>query len=161
QYQKDAKGKLIDGNPTQAGIQPVAITTDPLEISKLTRIPLGNHVKKIYGDWYPSVSATFTATEDFLVRLGYAKTLGRPSYGNILPTLSVSQVLSPAENATGTGLGTISAKNPNLQPWEADNYDLSLEYYTKTGGLFSVGAFRKDIAHFFTNVTTLATAEFL
>jgi TonB-dependent receptor len=161
QYRKDANGKLVDGNPTQAGIQPVALTTDPLEISKLTRIPLGNHIKKTYGDFYPSLSATFEARDNLLLRLGYAKTLGRPNYGNILPTLSVAQVLNPAENATGGGLGVINAKNPNLKPWEADNYDVSVEYYTDTGGLFTAGAFRKDITNFFTNTTTLATADFL
>ena len=146
---------------TQAGIQPVPLTTDPLEVSKLTRIPLGSHVKKTYHGYYPSLSATVTAKEDVLLRLGYAKTLGRPSYSNILPTLSVAQVLNPADNASGSGLGTINAKNPNLKPWQADNYDVSLEYYTKAGGVFSAGMFRKDITNFFTNVTTLATAEFL
>ena len=161
QFRKDANGKLIDGNPNQAGVQTVAITTDALEVSKLTRIPLGNHVSKSYDGYYPSISATVTARENLLTRFGYAKTIGRPSYANILPTLSISQVTNPADNATGTGLGTIAAKNPNLRPWEADNYDVSIEYYTNTGGLFSVGAFRKDITHFFTNRTTLATADFL
>jgi len=161
QFRKDANGKLIDGNPTQAGVQPVALTTDALEISKLTRIPLGNHVEKTYDGYYPSLSGTFTAMENLLVRVGYAKTLSRPNYSNILPTLSVNQVTNPADNATGTGLGTIAAKNPNLKPWEADGYDVSLEYYTRQGGVFSIGAFRKDITNFFTSITTLATADFL
>lgn len=85
----------------------------------------------------------------------------RPNYSNILPTLSVNQVTHPADNASGSRLGTINAKNPNLKPWEAHGYDVSLEYYTRQGGVFSAGAFRKDITNFFTNITTLATAEFL
>lgn len=161
QYQKDASGKLVDGNPAQAGIQPVPLTTDQLEIAKLTRIPLGNHVQKDYHGYYPSLSATVTARENVLLRLGYAKTIGRPAYSNIIPTLSVNQVLNPAENATGTGLGTINAKNPNLKPWVAENYDLSLEYYTSKGGVLSAGVFRKDITNFFTNRSSVATAEFL
>lgn len=161
QFRKDANGKLVDGNPALAGVQPVAITTDALEVAKLTRVPLGNHAEKAYHGYYPSLSATVTATENLLVRLGYAKTLSRPNYANILPTLSVNQITNPADNATGTGLGTITAKNPNLRPWEADGYDVSVEYYTRSGGVLSVGAFRKDITNFFTNVTTLASAQFL
>lgn len=161
QYVKDDHGKIVDGNPNQAGVQPIALTTDPLEISKLTRISLGNHVKRAYGGYYPSASSTINATENLLVRLGYAKTLGRPNYGNILPTLSVSQVTNPADNATGSGLGTIQAKNPNLKPWQSHGYDISLEYYTRKGGVLSVGVFRKDITNFFTNTQSIATAEFL
>ena len=74
------------------------------------------------------------------------------------PGLGTAEV---TEKATGAGLGTINAKNPNLKPWEADGYDVSVEYYTRQGGVFSVGAFRKDVTNFFTNITTLASAEFL
>lgn len=161
QYVKDANGKIVDGNPNQTGVQPIPLTTDPLEISKLTRISLGNHVKRAYGDYYPSASATINATENLLLRLGYAKTLGRPNYGNILPTLTVAQVTNPADNATGSGLGTIQAKNPNLKPWQSNGYDVSLEYYTRKGGVFSAGVFRKDITNFFTNTQSIATAQFL
>jgi len=49
--------------------------------------------------------------------------------------------------------------NPNLVPWTADNYDLSLEYYTSKGGMYSVGAFRKDIENFFGSGAKIATLE--
>jgi iron complex outermembrane recepter protein len=48
--------------------------------------------------------------------------------------------------------------NPDLKPWTADNYDLSLEYYTPKGGLFSAGVFQKEIKNFFGNGTKIATA---
>lgn len=44
--------------------------------------------------------------------------------------------------------GNIEDGNPNLKPGEADNYDIQLEYYTDTGGLYSVAFFRKDIENF-------------
>src|SRR5688572_9525591 len=40
----------------------------------------------------------------------------------------------------------------------ADNYDVSLEFYTAQGGMFSVGAFRKDVSDFFASVTRIAEA---
>jgi iron complex outermembrane recepter protein len=38
------------------------------------------------------------------------------------------------------------ARNPSLKPWTGDNYEVSLEYYFKSGGVASAAAFRKDIA---------------
>jgi outer membrane receptor protein involved in Fe transport len=48
--------------------------------------------------------------------------------------------------------------NTARHPWTANNYDLSLEYYTEQGGLFSAGAFQKNIQNFFGTTVRLATA---
>lgn len=155
QYQQDAKGRVIKDS---AG-RPIPLTTDPLQIAKLTVLPLANHIDRNYGDFYPSLNSTFTVTENFLARFGYAKTIGRPAYANVIPTQTVAEVLTAGETATGAGLGTISARNPTLKPWSADNYDLTLEYYTRAGGVFSAGVFRKDIANFFGTIVEIATPE--
>jgi iron complex outermembrane receptor protein len=161
QYKHDANGRLIDGNPTQAGVQPVAITTDPLEVAKLTRLPLANVVDTHYGDYYPSVNGTFTVLDNLLLRAGYAYTLGRPTLAQLIPTTSVTEVTSPAENATGSGLGTISTSNPTLRPWTGRNLDVALEYYTQSGGLFSVGAYRRDVRNFISTTSVIATKAML
>ncbi len=49
-------------------------------------------------------------------------------------------------------------RNPGLKPWTADNYDVSLEYYTRLGGVFSASVFLKDIQDFFGSVVKSATA---
>ena len=155
QYQQDAKGRVIK----DAAGRPIPLTTDPLQIAKLTVIPLANRATRNYGDFYPSVNSTFTISENFLARFGYAKTIGRPAYSNLIPTQTVAEVLNAGETATGAGLGTITARNPSLKPWSADNFDLTLEYYTRAGGVFSAGVFRKDIANFFGTTVEIATAE--
>src|SRR5690606_21828118 len=53
--------------------------------------------------------------------------------------------------------GTLTVSNPALHPWSADNYDLSLEYYTQQGGMFSVGIFLKEIEDFFGDDVRIAT----
>jgi len=161
QFQHDKNGKLVDGNPALAGVQTVPITTDPLEVAKLTRLPLANLVDTTYGDFYPSVNATLTLRENLLLRLGYAHTIGRPTLAQLIPTTSVTEVTSPAENATGSGLGTISTSNPTLEPWTGRNYDVALEYYTRAGGLFSVSVYRRDVRNFITSVNTIATPAML
>jgi TonB-dependent receptor len=161
QFRRDAAGNFIDGNPALAGVQTVPITTDPLEVAKLTRLPLANLVDTSYGDLYPSVNATVSLRENLLLRLGYAHTIGRPTLAQLIPTTSVSEVLSPVENATGSGLGTISTSNPALKPWTGRNNDVALEYYTKAGGLFSVSVYRRDVKNFISTISTLATREML
>ncbi|MBI4626824.1 MAG: TonB-dependent receptor [Verrucomicrobia bacterium] len=54
--------------------------------------------------------------------------------------------------------GTITVRNTGLKPWTADNYDLSLEYYTDQGGVFSAGVFLKEIEDFFGTAVKIATA---
>lgn len=161
QFRRDAQGRILDGNPAQAGVQPVPIATDPLEVAKLTRLPLANVVDTAYGDVYPSINGTVTLRENLLLRLGYAHTIGRPTLAQLIPTTSVTEVVSPGENATGSGLGTISSSNPGLKPWSGRNHDVAFEYYTATGGLFSVGAYRRDVTDFISTIGTIATREML
>ena len=54
--------------------------------------------------------------------------------------------------------GTLTVRNTGLRPWTADNYDLSLEYYTDTGGLLGASVFHKEIRDFFGTFSKVATA---
>ena len=46
-------------------------------------------------------------------------------------------------------LGRITFSNIGLKPWTADNYDVSVEYYTDHGGVVSAGVFLKEVKDFF------------
>jgi iron complex outermembrane receptor protein len=149
-YQHDAAGKLIrnsSGNPIQ-------ITTDPLELAKLQYKARGAKASQSYDGYYPSVNGTFNITDNLLLRLSYAKTIGRPNFINIIPNLDVD------EDADGAS-GVIKARNPSLKPWEANGYEASLEYYFKSGGVVSAAVFRKDVSGAFATVTTVLTPELL
>ena len=54
--------------------------------------------------------------------------------------------------------GNITVTNTGLRPWTADNYDLSLEYYTPSGGILGVAYFHKEIRDFFVNTVRIASA---
>ena len=148
-YQKDSSGRLVLGSNGK----PILITTDPVQQTRLQYIERGSRVSNSYGDLYPSANATWSITGNLLARVGYARTIGRPDFGNIIPS-----VVAP--DLSGTSL-LITVNNPALKPWEANNYDLSLEYYFKQAGVLSLGAFRKDFSNFFGSVTTPATADML
>ena len=137
--------------------RPEAGAAGSLDELRLTRTERGARAQRDYDGYYPSVHLNFSATEDFLVRFAYAKTYGRPNFNQIIPNATVNE-LDVDEVADPNALpGTISLRNPGLKPWSADNYDLSLEYYSKSGGLFSVGLFRKDVRDFFGNSVRIAT----
>jgi iron complex outermembrane recepter protein len=138
--------------------RPEAGAVGSLEQLSLTHQERGHHVHQTYDGYYPSTHVTFNLRENLLLRLAYARTYGRPNFNEIIPNTMVAEedvdlIANPRANP-----GSINIRNTALRPWTADNYDLSLEYYTEKGGLFSVGAFRKDISNFFGSIARIATA---
>ncbi|MES2694388.1 MAG: TonB-dependent receptor, partial [Verrucomicrobiota bacterium] len=113
---------------------------------------------RAYDGYYPSVHLNFSVTSNFLVRAAYAKTYGRPNFSNIIPNTTVTQDddLNMDPDLTR---GRITFSNIGLKPWTADNYDLSLEYYTEQGGVISGGVFLKEVKDFFGAFVKDATAE--
>lgn len=153
QYQRNADGSFVDGNPALAGVQRVQLTNDALALRKLRYVERGATSDQHYGGLYPSLNASFNLTENLIVRAAYAQTLGRPNINNIIPSTSISD--AAAANPT------ITVNNSGLKPWSARSYDLSIESYQIKDGFGSIGVFQKEIKNFFTSVTTAATPALL
>ena len=160
-FQRDASGRLILDAQKRPILIP-ALAGDLIAQDALVFKRLGASTHKSYGDYYPSLNASYNFTDSFIGRVGVARTLGRPEFTNLVGPANVTQNnFDPGANASGAALGTIATKNPGLKPWTADSLDLRLEYYTPNGGDFSVGFFRKQIKNFFANQTFLADEGFL
>jgi hypothetical protein len=86
---------------------------------------------------------------NFVVRSAYARTIGRPDLSFITPGTTISDPSAAAP--------TITVVNTGLQPWTAENYDLTLESYEYQGATLAVSGFRKEISKFFTAVRIPAT----
>ena len=153
QYRKNPDGTLVDGNPNQAGIQRVLLSSDPLVLRRLRYVERGAASERDYDGIYPSLNTSFNLTENLVLRAAYAETIGRPNINFIIPgtTISEPDVANP----------TITVNNAGLKPWSATSYDLSLESYQIKDGFGSVGVFRKKIKDFFGVVSTPATPELL
>jgi TonB-dependent receptor len=95
--------------------------------------------ERAYSDTLPSLNLVMEPVEDLLVRLGVAKVMSRPGLGNISPGVVVS--------VSGNNR-TITAGNPNLDPFRADTADLAVEWYFAPQSLISVAGFWKDIGTF-------------
>ncbi|MHA7859324.1 MAG: TonB-dependent receptor [Henriciella sp.] len=87
-----------------------------------------------YTNVLPSVNAKYEFNDKLIGRAAYYAAIVRPAFGDMAPFVEVND--DRDEAAIG---------NPNLDPFEADNFDLSLEYYPTELSVLSVGLFYKDI----------------
>ena len=101
----------------------------------------GDKRLKNYNGYYPSLDASYDIRENVKARIAYARSIGRPDLGNIIPSTTLPDL-------NGTGPYTITTVNAALKPTQVNAFDLSLEYYFAKTGVFSVGAFRKDFSNF-------------
>jgi len=86
----------------------------------------------------PSVNVKYFFNDQLQLRAAIWKGLSRPGFKKTAPKLDVDY---DDGGATISG----SAGNPLLKPYEAVNYDLSLEFYGEGMTFLSAGLFRKDI----------------
>lgn len=135
--------------------KPEAGAAGSLESLRLTLKERGSRASRTFDGYYPSVHLNHNVSENLILRLAYAKTYGRPDFTDIIPNTDIAEDDNVADPTSTTG--RITVRNTGLKPWHADNYDISLEYYTRAGGLFSVGAFQKNITDFFGNSVRILT----
>jgi TonB-dependent receptor len=157
-WQRNANGSFVDSDPVTAGIQRVrkaeAGAAGSMQELALVRRERAFAASRSYDDFYPSLHLTYSVTNDLLVRLAYSSTFGRPDYANIVPNTTIdSDDTDPINNP-----GTITIRNTALRPWSGQNYDLSVEYYFKEGGLISGGVFMKDLSDFWGSLNSTMDA---
>ena len=152
-YARDPNGKLLR-TATNALIP---LTNDLLERNKLQYQNRGAVAERSYDGFYPSLNASYRFTDDLILRVGYARTMGRPNLTEIVPNTTLP-------DATAAAAGTdriIRVINAGLRPWTSDGYDISLDSYSFKGGVGSVGLFAKSIADFFGASQVAATPALL
>ena len=97
-----------------------------------------------YTDTLPSLNLAFELTDNDILRFAAAKVMSRPPVGNMIQASgNWSGGVDP-----GTGLTEFNVWNdgsPYLDPFRADQYDLSFEHYFEDGGAVTAAVFYKDI----------------
>ena len=88
-----------------------------------------------YTEVLPSLSLVLSPSDKLQVRLGAAKIMRRPSFGDLSPT-----VRFPLNTGQAVVVG-----DPTLQPTTASQFDLAVEYYPRKGSVFSLGVYYKDL----------------
>ncbi|MFV8782357.1 TonB-dependent receptor [Microbulbifer sp. SA54] len=95
------------------------------------------HVDNNYRDVLPSINLRYRLDDNLLARASLAQVMARPNFKDLTPNIII-------EPTSGYG----AAGNPKLDPYRADQLDLSLEWYFTDAALLSATFFYKDIATF-------------
>lgn len=106
-----------------------------------------NELGQKYTDYLPSLNLNFQITEQDQVRFAAAKVMSRPP---------VSQLKSGAGSWIDSDdqFNAWGNTSPLLDPFYANQYDLSYEHYFEdTDGAVIVAVFRKDVESFIENIT--------
>ncbi len=101
-----------------------------------------NEFKKSYNDLLPSLNFAYDLNDDVVLRLAGSRVIARPNFADLSSfTVLLDTVLS------GNG------GNPNLDPYRANNFDFSAEWYIGEDGLLAATLFHKSIASFIVGAT--------
>jgi TonB-dependent receptor len=84
----------------------------------------------------PMVQTKYSPFDWMDIRYAYTQTLARPDYHQLTPKFTITQG------------NTISTGNPDLKPAKAFNHDVNITIHGNKLGLFTVGAFYKNIEDF-------------
>ena len=89
-----------------------------------------------YDQWLPSLNIRYAAQPNLIFRLAGYRSLVRPNLEQLAPRFEIDE---NREAVIG---------NPNLDPYEAWNFDATAEYYLSNNGAITAGLFYKDIDNY-------------
>jgi iron complex outermembrane recepter protein len=131
--------RYVDTDTLSTGFNRVVHGPGPNDISFPRGARAGGYEK-----WLPSLNLRFDLTDQLVGRMTAGRVMARPSPSQ----LALRRSLDTAVSRTG------SRGNPDLQPFEADQYDLGLEWYFLEDSYVSATLFRKEISSFIINTTS-------
>lgn len=97
---------------------------------------------RVYNNWNPNLQIRYEINDNTIFRASFTSTLGRPDFEDAAP---ISRLRWDEDLGGATVTGELRIRNPQLQPYEALNFDASIDYYLKNGGLLSMAFFHKEI----------------
>lgn len=109
-------------------------------------------VENDYDNLLPSLNLRMQISDELIARFAVSQAMSRPSFSE----MQAYQILDATvdEETGNVNLSAGSWNNPNLQPLESDQVDLSLEYYfDDAGGMAHLNLFYKDIDGIIRNQT--------
>ena len=94
-------------------------------------------VKHRYHNLLPNLNVRYQLRDNLVLRGSVAQVMARPNYEDVSPGF----IIDPT---SGSGL----AGNPLLDPYRADQLDVSVEWYRTDTSLFSIAGFYKEFSSF-------------
>ena len=105
-----------------------------------------------YDNILPHLHAKYDIDANTLLRASINGTIGRPQYERASPNnvFEYEEIVDEDDLADLLDpdfpfFGELEQGNPELEPYESMNFELSLEHYLESGGLLAAGIFHKEI----------------
>lgn len=152
-YQRDAAGKVLRAaNGAPLLIVPL---NAGLAYNQRTLLDRGYRAQKEYLRLFPSLNVSHNLTENFISRVSYYESVGRPDFGQYAGGLTLPDIEQPKPT------DKITVSNASIKAWQARSYVARLEYYFGTASQLTAGFFVRDFTNFFADVISPVTPEFL
>lgn len=161
-FQDNAAGAPMGCNDPAAGPL-IASNTGYVCQSGFVRLPDGlarektyefASLERTYTDFLPSFNIAWDITDNLVLRGAASKVIARPGYTSIAAPGSLSYVSEEYSNDRRVAGGTDTpgwyghGSNKNLEPFEATQFDIGLEWYFKPGSVAGAALFRKNVDNF-------------
>lgn len=148
--------RIVETEITSTGIDQPAVeireSVDDTQLDIRFGDPTLISVKNDYRNFLPSLNFKLEPTDNTVLRLGFSETITRPT----LTALGISNTFGGRSNAPVSGGG-----NPDLQAFEATNYDVAFEWYFSDVGLLSLAGFHKEFKNFLESSTLPVSREII
>ena len=108
-----------------------------------------------YASVLPSVNLRYAVNDNLLLRAAFYQTMARPKFGDLAPGGEVEFEEDDGENVLKAEIG-----NPHLEPLQARNFDISVEYYRQDVGLLSASFYYKALEDFVVLADTAKITDF-
>ena len=132
-----------------APLNDIVATGDPTLFANVLGEPTAVTEDTSYDALLPSLNAKLELRENMLVRYAIYETITRPTLDQLTPSINFGE---PRRQTL-----TAAAGNPDLQPFTADNWDLSFEWYYGAASYFSAAFFNKEVDNFIVNASANET----
>lgn len=134
---------------TQVGIEGFSEELQRLDILDQTELgPVTGPLRPVafasnYHNWLPAINFKWELQDSLNLRVAWSRSLTRPTISQLSPGVTLNTTRQGGDLRASSG-------NPKLQPFEADNLDLFVEYYYQEQSYVSVGYFEKRVSNFIT-----------
>ena len=135
----------IDVEAVQSFITDVIPTTDLTLFSNVLGVATNITEGDSYSNLLPSVNVKLDVTDEMVVRFAVYDSMTRATMSELSPATVFNE--PRRQNLTASG------GNPSLEPFSAENWDLSFEWYYSDVSVLSAAVFDKQIDDFITTLT--------
>ena len=146
--------RFVDTDNTASGYILYPDTSSyPTEIQAVfPNEPIFVDVDNSYSNTLPSLNLRYKFTDELIGRFAYSKAIFRPNFSDMQAYIQLYLDLNEGAVNGSTDIndyhGSATGGNPWLEPMEADQFDIALEWYYSDIGSAWLNLFRKDIDGF-------------